>query len=283
MVGKVYEAVSDFFAQDDPLAQPAIIGAIPPRFGLLDDSPDRWHAFKEKIFRLNVDATNGTVYKVFFLGRHGQGFHNVAEEKYGTKRWNEYWAALDGDGEIVWGPDPHLTNLGEEQARESHAAWRKEISAGIPLPEKLFCSPLTRAISTNQIAFTGLYPEPAPSTIIVENCREHNGKHACDKRHTRTRIHLDFPKYAFEDGFTEEDELWTPVRETEDHIEVRARQVLDRVFEEYPETFISITAHGGIISALLRVIGRQSYALPTGAKTREGVLPVVIKATSVEE
>ena len=69
-----------------------------------------------------------------------------------------------------------------------------------------------------------------------QNCRELCGKHTCDQRHTRARIHLDFPKYVFEDGFSEEDELWTPERETEDHLEVRARKVLDRVFEKDPET-----------------------------------------------
>ena len=27
-------------------------------------------------------------YKVLFLGRHGEGVHNVAERRYGTKAWD---------------------------------------------------------------------------------------------------------------------------------------------------------------------------------------------------
>ncbi|KZP29798.1 phosphoglycerate mutase-like protein [Athelia psychrophila] len=271
-----YQAVPSFFSQDDPFAQPTVIGALPPRFGLLDDSPDRWSTFKQKISQLNANANDGAVYKVFYLGRHGQGFHNVAEARYGTKLWNEYWAALNGDGELVWGPDPLLTDVGEEQAKEAHAAWAAEIPSGALLPEKLYTSPMTRAMHTNDITFEGLYAGSRPTVTIVENCREHYGKHTCDKRQTRTRIHADFPQLIFEEGFAEEDELWTPVRETEAHIDERARKVLDRVFDQDPETFISITAHGGIVNGILRVIGRNDYALPTG-----GVLPVVIKAIPV--
>ena len=47
---------------------------LPPRFGLLDQSPDRWGTFKSKIIDLNQQSPNGTQYKVFFLGRHGQGY-----------------------------------------------------------------------------------------------------------------------------------------------------------------------------------------------------------------
>jgi hypothetical protein len=35
----------------------------------------------------NKSGENESV-KVMFLGRHGQGWHNVAETKYGTKAWD---------------------------------------------------------------------------------------------------------------------------------------------------------------------------------------------------
>ncbi|KZP29808.1 phosphoglycerate mutase-like protein [Athelia psychrophila] len=275
MTGYIYQAVPSFFAQDDPLAEPDDIGALPPRFGLLDDSPDHWSTFKQKISQLNADAKDGAVYKVFYLGRHGQGLNNVAAEKYGMKRWNEHWAVLNGDGELVWGPDALLSDVGEQQARDVHAAWEVEISNGVPLPGKVYTSPLTRAMQTNAITFEGLYSGPAPTTVILENCREYYGKFSSDKRQTRARIHANFPQFDFEEGFVEEDELWIPSeRETEAHVEVRARKVFDRVFDRDPETFISITAHAGVISAMMHIIGREGYYLPTG-----GVLPVVIKAT----
>ena len=63
--------------------------------------------------------------------------------------------------------DPSLTPKGEGQAEEAHAAWQKELQFGLPLPEKLYCSPLTRAIRTHQRTFDGLLPE-GRKTVIVE-------------------------------------------------------------------------------------------------------------------
>lgn len=37
---------------------------------------------------LNADAPLDTVYKLFWFGRHGEGFHNAAESFYGTPAWN---------------------------------------------------------------------------------------------------------------------------------------------------------------------------------------------------
>jgi hypothetical protein len=79
--------------------------------------------------------------------------------------------------------------------------------------------------------------------LIVEICREEYGEHTCDKRRTRTEFHSDFPGFAFEEGFEEEDILWSPERETKENIEVRARLFLDRVFTNDSDatcTFASI-------------------------------------------
>ena len=82
---------------------------IPPRFGLIDTSDDRWLKFEAKIRQLNQDSPIGTTYKFFILTRHGQGYRtdsffkkfsnkrnrvnyfidNVAESKYGTLAWDE--------------------------------------------------------------------------------------------------------------------------------------------------------------------------------------------------
>lgn len=176
---------------------------------------------------------------------------------------------------MTWGPDPNLTDIGIRQAKDARAAWEAEIQLeiSIPLPEKLYCSPMTRAIHTHDITFEGLTLPENRKTVILENCREEYGEHTCDKRRSRTFIHSAFPQFEIEDGFTEEDELWTPKRELKEHIAIRARAILDRVFDADVEQFVSITAHGGIINAILRVVGRQTYFLPTG-----GVLPIVIKA-----
>jgi len=250
---------------------------LPPRFGLLDKSSDCWGTFKSKIIKLNQQAPIGTQYKVFFLGRHGQGYHNVGEAKYGTKAWDEYWSKLDGDGVLTWGPDPELTDIGVCQAKDTHAAWEAEtkLDIPIPLPEKQYCSPMMRAMQTHAITFAGIITDETRKTVILENCREEYGEHTCDRRRSRTFIHSTFPQFEIEDGLTEEDELWTPERESKAHLSTRAKAVLDQVFDTDIEQYISITAHGGIINAILWVIGRQSYPLPTG-----GVLPVVIKAVT---
>jgi broad specificity phosphatase PhoE len=272
-----YQAVSGFFAQDDPRASPQVIGALPPHIGLLDNSPDRWTSFTSKISLLNREATSGTQYKVLFLGRHGEGYHNVAEAKYGTEAWNEYWSKLDGDGELAWGPDPDLTDTGKDQAAMAHTSWIEELAFGLPLPEKLYCSPMTRALQTHAITFNGII-DKSYKTVVLENCREEYGEHTCDKRKSRSLIQSAFPDVKLEDTFTEEDQLWTPEREPEEHVISRAKNVLDRIFTIDTEQFISITAHGGIINAFLRVIGRQHYGLLTG-----GLLPVVIKSTVYAE
>lgn len=60
--------------------------------------------------------------------------------------------------------------------------------------------------------------------------REIYGHHTCDKRSPRSKIEKDFPNFVFEDGFVEDDELWTTERETYEHLDGRARKVLDRIF-----------------------------------------------------
>jgi len=57
--------------------------------GLLDESLERWDKFRERIASLNEELReHDAEVKVIFFARHGQGWHNVAEAKYGTKRWD---------------------------------------------------------------------------------------------------------------------------------------------------------------------------------------------------
>lgn len=277
-----YSVESGFFAQDNPSAIPAIIGALPPRFGLVDDSPERWHRFKGRIDSLNSNAPHGTSYKVFFLGRHGQGYHNIAEEKYGTQAWDDYYSKLYGDSEITWGPDPLLTPLGINQAEAARNAWLAELTYGICRPGRCYASPLHRALSTWELTFGGddiLQPEKK-KVMVLENLREEHGVHTCDMRDPLSAIQRNFPPplYSFEPGFSEEDLIWQPdVRETKEHIKRRAHAVLDKIFGEAEELYISVTAHGGIINGFLAAMGRPPYGLPTG-----GVLPLVIRCETLQ-
>ncbi|KAG1805760.1 histidine phosphatase superfamily [Suillus variegatus] len=264
MSHRSYEVIKGFFEQEVGAGYGQ--GELPARFGLIDTSDNRWRTFKQRIDQLNTSSPVGTQYKVFFVGRHGEGFHNVAEANY--------WSKKNGDGELIWGPDPELTTLGQEQAKAAHNAWKQERKFDIPLPGKLYCSPLTRAIHTNKITFDSIIPE-SQRTMIIENLRETHGVHTCDKRRTRTYIERTFPDFDIEEELVEEDELWdSQVREKHAEIDVRMRGVLDVVFGNDQEQFISFTAHGGIVSAMLRVVNHRQYILPTG-----GVIPMVVKSS----
>lgn len=267
-----FEAQKGFFVQDSFNGNGTQPPAVPPRLGLIDDSPAYWLKFKAHIEKLNLKANRRTSFKVIFFGRHGQGWHNVAEDKYGTEAWNDYWSKLDTDGVIVWGPDPTLTPLGEQQAQAVSDAFKTEIPHGVPLPQKLYTSPLTRALQTNNITFFGL---DRHRTEVVENCREQIGDHTCDQRRSKTYIHETFPAVFFEKGFSENDLLW-PGNETDQDVTNRAKKVLTTIFSDDKETYISVTGHGGIISGFLTAVNLTSYTLPTG-----GILPLVIKATKL--
>ena len=48
----------------------------------------QWQRFKAFVDRLNQDAEPETQYKLLYMGRHGEGDHNVAEAFYGRKDWD---------------------------------------------------------------------------------------------------------------------------------------------------------------------------------------------------
>lgn len=56
--------------------------------GYPSENLTQWQQFIQVVNSLNADADLNTVYKVLFLGRHGEGFHNTAESYYGTPAWN---------------------------------------------------------------------------------------------------------------------------------------------------------------------------------------------------
>jgi len=278
-----YKVVPGFFIHDeaDPPAQHE---QVAPRFGLLDESAGRWTTFVDKIKRLNSEAEEGTSYKVFFVGRHGQGYHNFAIEKYTEKEWNRYWSTRTGDGELTWAPDPSLTDRGISEARAAHAGWESELASGLPYPEKLFCSPLRRTAQTCSFTFGDLkikggeekYPWTKP--VIMENLREKMDGHLCDQRSPLAEIRKEFPGlFDFEDGIEEEDVLFSKYskqHEEDRDVARRVRTVLDTLFANESAVFVSVTAHSGWLNSFHDVIGRKRFAVVPG-----GVVPAVIKAT----
>lgn len=48
----------------------------------------QWQRFNHHVVRLNRRSARHVQYKVLYMGRHGEGYHNVAEAFYGTPAWD---------------------------------------------------------------------------------------------------------------------------------------------------------------------------------------------------
>ncbi|SJX62013.1 uncharacterized protein SRS1_10639 [Sporisorium reilianum f. sp. reilianum] len=148
-----FTTYTGFFKYDT--VEGSTLPAVAPNFGLRDNTT--WSGLTQKLFELNAEGAlkDGSSYKLLFAGRHGQGYHNVAESKYGTPAWDAYWSELTTDGTLVWGPDAKLTALGMQQAQAVNDAWKAMLnqSDAAPLPSQLFSSPLSRALSTLEISY----------------------------------------------------------------------------------------------------------------------------------
>jgi len=249
-----------------------------------DQPPTDWQRFTHHLSNLNSNAPANTSYHVLYLARHGQGYHNLAQSYYGTQAWDCYWAQLEGDPDssITWA-DAHLSKLGEQQAREQNRFWTSQLATEkMPSPGAWFVSPMERACKTAEITF-----EPLARSgrlrgtwrpVVKELLRETNGIHTCDRRSRKSSIAERYPEYEIEEGFTEEDELWDPVyRETQAAHIYRASLLLDDVLRQTKrkedDSYVSLTAHGGMINAILAAVGHRRFAVKVGS-----AIAVIVKA-----
>ncbi|KAL4952622.1 histidine phosphatase superfamily [Aspergillus filifer] len=333
-----YTTVKGYFAQDDPSTDPSTFDYTAHNFGLLDRAYEadqfstpgsknltQWQRFHRQLEYLNDNAPGHVSYKLLFMGRHGEGWHNAAEDFYGTPAWNCYWALLTGNTTVTWF-DADLTPAGIEQAQIAHDYWVSQYKTQkIAFPDAYYSSPMTRALKTANITFSNLPLHQTNSAPFIpevkEGFREGMTMHTCNARRTKSYIEDLFPDWTFESGFTEEDELWTGITaEPSVGQDLRSRQALDDIFypavDVIPSPFpssssfisiptatpypghgghghrnshgagrgkdrnliISITAHSGEITSILRVIGHQAFRLSTGA-----VIPVLVRAEEVYE
>ncbi|RMZ81114.1 hypothetical protein DV738_g2413, partial [Chaetothyriales sp. CBS 135597] len=302
-----YTAVEGYFLQDDPETDAASFDFKKHNFGLINRpyesdgsistvsaaSLTPWQRFAHHLVWLNEGPSalrKTTSYRLLFLGRHGQGFHNVGEAYYGTENWDCYWSLQDGNGTVTWA-DAHLTDLGISQAQDVHGFWLKQIEEQqIATPDSFYVSPLDRAINTAEITFRDLPlakwggrnqqhqdGQVDYRPLIKELLREGNGLHTCDRRSTKSEIAARWPGYRFEPAFTEQDKLWrADARESSSALRVRLRSLLDDVFAHDAHSVISFTAHSGAIAAILDVVGHRQFSLQTGA-----VIPVLVKVERV--
>ncbi|KAL4895481.1 phosphoglycerate mutase family protein [Aspergillus ambiguus] len=285
-----FTTVTGYFLQDEPTTDPSKFDYVASNFGLIARSYDsdaafdpngqktQWERFEHHINQLNHDSPSDSSYRVLFLGRHGEGYHNVAEAKYGTAAWDCYWSLLDGDGNTTW-VDARLTPTGVSQARTAHTAWKTQLANKAPSPQAYYVSPLNRCLATAAVTFSGLdVPSTAPfQPTIKELLRETIGLHTCDKRSSKSAIQAEYQTYRFEDGFAEEDPLYdAQLRESNSARDARLRELLFDVLGHDASTFLSFTAHSGAITSILKVVGHREFALQTG-----GVIPVLVRVERV--
>jgi broad specificity phosphatase PhoE len=281
-----YSTVTGYFLQDETSTDPASFDFATQNLGLIDRAYDtdlslqgrnisQWYRFAHKLHTLNQAAPDGTRYILAYIARHGEGWHNRAEKKYGTKAWDCYWSTLDGDGETFWA-DAHITDKGVSQALAVHSFWKRKIAErSILAPEKFFVSPLDRCLRTAQLTWTDikLSAQHPFDPEVKELLREAIGIHTCDRRSNKTYIQSTYP-YRIKPEFVEEDPLWLPdLRESDSALTARLKRLLDDIFEHHNDTIFSLTSHGGAVGALLRAVGHREFPLRTGA-----VMPVLIKA-----
>ncbi|KAJ5925652.1 hypothetical protein N7454_008291 [Penicillium verhagenii] len=274
-----FSTVPGFFLQDELNTDPATFDYSESNFGLIlhGEAPlhTQWQKFIQSINELNNLGGASVQYKVLFLGRHGQGVHNVAETRYGTAAWDAYWSLLDGDEYGNW-VDARLTDLGRGQAKTAQETWKTQFAHGIPAPQSYYVSPLHRTCETAEITFK---EQDMPLTepfqpLIKELLRETLGEHTCDRRSKASEIKAEFPGYRFEPGFAEDDLLWyANHRETNEERNVRFTELLYDIFANDENVFLSLTAHSGAITSILEIIGHREFPLQTGT-----VIPVVVQA-----
>ncbi|KZV90748.1 hypothetical protein EXIGLDRAFT_720073, partial [Exidia glandulosa HHB12029] len=229
-----YSVVKGLFAQDEDDFVPTP-DQIEPQLGLLDDA-GRW----PDVRAMNESARDGVSFKLIIAGRHGQGFHNVAIQKY---------------GEMTWGPDPLLTPIGLDQAKTAHEAWNLYRP---PTPDALFSSPFRRALRTCEITF------PGRRVKVLENIREKLTGWTCDVRSPiSTLLTSEFPLFDFSSygALLIPDPCADLRTETEAEAADRARKALDYIFDNEGEAqdveVVSITAHAGWMRALFDTVGRR--------------------------
>jgi broad specificity phosphatase PhoE len=203
--------------------------------------------------------------------------------QYGTEQWDAHWSLLTGDGTLTWGPDPHLTKVGEGQAHEACSIWKSLVknSDAPPLPTAFFSSPLIRSAKTLELSFEGLQIKDMKKPKILECLRENfQDRHTCDQRSSKSIIAKEWdPKgWIVDENMDEEDTLFASnYRETTETMTARVKDALSLIFDMAPnDEVINITSHSGTMQALCRAVNHDDFKVKTG-----GMLPMLIKATEI--
>lgn len=274
-----FEIVRGFFVHDDSNFNN--FPTVQPRFGLLDESPDRWKKLVQCIADLNNGKNDGDfkpTYKVIFFGRHGQS-QNDASQILAREMVREAQECLASEipdcGELKWEPNPELTPQGEQEAHVIHEAWKSELPFGFPPLGQLYCSRLQCTQKTCEIAFSEI---PNERIMVLRN----HGKKYYDctgDQHSRPMYIASTSKVTAAKASDNlmEDELWDPDSwDPMSQVVERAKQALSVIFTHTDEHFISITASERTINGFRGALGCSYCHIPNGV-----VYPAIVKHSMV--
>jgi broad specificity phosphatase PhoE len=202
--------------------------------------------------------------------------------QYGTKEWDAHWSLLTGDGTLTWGPDPHLTEVGEGQAHEACSIWKALLqnTDAPPLPTAFFSSPLIRSAKTLELTFNNVLGRPIKPKIL--ECLRENfvDRHTCDRRSSKSIIAKEWESkgWTIDEDMDEKDMLFeSTYKETSEEMTTRVEDALSLVFDSSEgQDVINITSHSGTMQALCRAVKHDDFKVKTG-----GMLPLLIKATEI--
>ena len=184
-------------------------------------------------------------------------------------------------GTSTWA-DAHLNEQGIEQGKALSQFWTDAIeNDGIPLPDSIYTSPLSRALETTRLAFAPVMQQHSRPfrPIVKEALRERLTAHTCDRRSNRSWMTENYPECIIEDGFTMEDELWrSDWVETAAEHRTRAQGFLEELFEGDGSTFVALTVHSYAVSAVLEAVGMPGFRVSEGS-----VVAVLVRGQRVCE
>lgn len=274
-----FSIVPDIFKQSLDETDEATFDTIMNHFGIIPS----WDEIINHLNTVNETNEENAQYKLLFLARHGQGYHNVKFVE-DPENWPTKWRGMYTDGRITWGPDPELTELGVEQAKDNNKVWKHELinnkhrNKQLIMPTKFFVSPMRRSIDTLINTWKDIIDLNEVKPLIQEQWRETIGVATCNQRRTKSEIMKYYEPFGFkiENDFIEDDIYWNPItRETLGEQALRQYKGIEQLFDNHPnDQIINITSHGNTIKSQLMVFGHRAFSIGTG-----GLIPVFVKGT----
>eukprot|EP00891_Asterochloris_glomerata_P003056 jgi/Astpho2/3056/e_gw1.00051.123.1_t len=251
--------------------------------------------------QIEIEAIPVRHTKVVHFIRHAQGFHNVAGHAdpeayrsfeyedahltaYGWRQAEAVQQHLAGlqqplqvevvicspltrtletavgiFGTTEWTDDMQGTPLMLQQpsrpVRVSHQEGTQHDAALLSSPAEVLL------LQGKQEARAAVRATGSPPFVAQELCREHIGRHPCDKRSRTSHYQQQFPAVDFSLVDTEEDVLWTPdVREAPEEIKQRGMQFIQWLMQR-PEQHIAVVTHSSFLYFMMQNFGKGAAPL----------------------